>query len=299
MPLQFTSRHLVLALFAASGIGFGLGACAQDPGPSCNAGTLNCVCISGTCYPGLTCIANYCVMGSAEGDETSGDGDGDPTTTGDGDGDPTTGDGDGDPTTTGDGDGDPTTGDGDGDPTTTGGGVGPGEPCDLYAQDCVDGYKCQPGDPAVCTMLPAVPDGEGDDCDLNADSCDLGLACLYTGDPDIGACYPLCAGSMDNPVCDPGQFCADANPPLCLSNCDPLAQDCAAIEACYALTTDMQFVCIPAGDIPVGEACGFLNDCGVGLACTQNGCAEFCDVNNPPLDCDCQELWDSVGLCVL
>jgi uncharacterized protein YkwD len=76
---------------------------------------------------------------STSGDSmtTTGDGDGDPTTTtgdGDGDGDPTTttgdGDGDGDPTTTtGDGDGDPTTttGDGDGDPTTTTG-DGDGDP---------------------------------------------------------------------------------------------------------------------------------------------------------------------------
>ncbi|MFO7561495.1 MAG: hypothetical protein R6X02_02530 [Enhygromyxa sp.] len=75
--------------------------------------------------------------------ETSGDGDGDPST-GDGDGDPSTGDGDGDPST-GDGDGDPSTGDGDGegdkDPY-------PGVPPQLYC----------PGHPAGnCDELEGAP----------------------------------------------------------------------------------------------------------------------------------------------
>jgi hypothetical protein len=56
-------------------------------------------------------------IGTAGDGDTTGDGDGDPSTgDGDGDGDPSTGDGDGDPSTgDGDGDGDPSTGDGDGD----------------------------------------------------------------------------------------------------------------------------------------------------------------------------------------
>ena len=78
--------------------------------------------------------------------ETTGDGDGDPTT---GDGDPTTGDGDGDPT--GDGDGDP--GDGDGDPMMI-------DPC-----EALDGS----GDPLVTAFdFENVAPGNGSPLTLSA-----------------------------------------------------------------------------------------------------------------------------------
>ena len=71
---------------------------------------------------------------TSEGEPSTGDGDGDPSTTGDGDGDATTmGDGDGDATTgDGDGDGDATSGDGDGDTSGDGDGdpVPPIDPCE-------------------------------------------------------------------------------------------------------------------------------------------------------------------------
>jgi hypothetical protein len=85
--LSLTGARLSLALapLCASlllGLGFGI-ACTSDPGLDCTAGTTNCQCApGGMCYPGLQCLAGFCVMGSGEGE--TGDGDGDP---GDGDGD--------------------------------------------------------------------------------------------------------------------------------------------------------------------------------------------------------------------
>ncbi|MFO7567508.1 MAG: hypothetical protein R6X02_32995 [Enhygromyxa sp.] len=61
-----------------------------DGDPGCPVGSEGCPCTNGGgCDPGLTCEVGVCAP------DSTGDGDGDPTT-GDGDGDPTTGDGDGD-----------------------------------------------------------------------------------------------------------------------------------------------------------------------------------------------------------
>ena len=85
--LMFARLSLALAplctsLFLGLGLGF---ACTSDSGGDCTPGTTNCVCASGNqCYPGLQCLAGYCVQGSGEGE------------TGNGDGDPGDGDGDGD-----------------------------------------------------------------------------------------------------------------------------------------------------------------------------------------------------------
>jgi hypothetical protein len=84
--LTFARLSLAFAPLCASlflGLGFGF-ACTPDAGSNCTPGTTNCDCAAGNqCYPGLQCLAGYCVQGSAEG-ETGGDGD---TGNGDGDGD--------------------------------------------------------------------------------------------------------------------------------------------------------------------------------------------------------------------
>jgi hypothetical protein len=77
-----TGARLSLALatsFVGLGLGFGI-ACSSDGGNDCSPGTANCQCAAGgMCYPGLQCLANFCVMGLAEEGETGdpGDGDGD------------------------------------------------------------------------------------------------------------------------------------------------------------------------------------------------------------------------------
>jgi hypothetical protein len=86
---------LLAPLFASSFIGLGFGlACTPDAGSDCSVGTTNCACAAGgMCYPGLQCLAGYCVMLGGEGEtgsEADGDGDEDP---GDGDGDNPCGDG--------------------------------------------------------------------------------------------------------------------------------------------------------------------------------------------------------------
>jgi hypothetical protein len=69
---------LCAALFVGLGLGFGI-ACSPDAGSGCSPGTANCQCAGGNmCYPGLQCLAGFCVMGVGEGETgESGDGDGD------------------------------------------------------------------------------------------------------------------------------------------------------------------------------------------------------------------------------
>jgi hypothetical protein len=135
---------------------------------------------------------------SAEGMDEVGDGDGDPTTTGDGDGDgdgdPTTtgdGDGDGDPTT-GDGDGDPTTGDGDGDPTT---GDGDGDPA------------CIPVDDTACAQCTAS------NCCMEIGACEANEDC---------SCFTTCIAGGDN-----SQTCAQ----MCMVN-PMMITELMALRAC-------------------------------------------------------------------
>jgi len=69
--------------------------------------------------------------------------------------------------------------------------------------------------------------------------------------------------------------------PLCLRQCDPLAQDCAVGSGCYAVGD--AFICVPTYDpAAAGETCPYLNGCLPGLVCIDGSflttCAEasFC-----------------------
>jgi hypothetical protein len=74
---------VLVPLCASLFVGLGLGvACTPDAGSSCTPGTTNCDCApGGMCYPGLQCLAGFCVMLGGEegetGDADAGDGDGD------------------------------------------------------------------------------------------------------------------------------------------------------------------------------------------------------------------------------
>lgn len=253
-------------------------------------------------------------------------------------------------TKAGDGDGTDEGGDGDGDgdqTTTTGvttmgfvpddsdfGGV---SECDPFMQDCPDGEKCVPygstggnWDANKCVLV--MGDGvEGDPCTYGGvveatDSCGAGLHCWDVMDVDgqpQGVCTAFCSGSADNPTCNPGTSCLIANDGsinLCIVTCDPLQQDCGSGLACFWANND--FNCIfTTQDIPLGDPCGFINDCVAGTGCLAaevmpncNGsacCGAFCDLSDPTCmqqGTECSAFfeegmappgYENVGVCIL
>jgi hypothetical protein len=246
----------------------------------------------------------------------------------------------------GDGDGDP--GDGDGDPTTTTGtslttgfvptidipGV---SECDPFLQDCPEGEKCVPyaaaggvWDANKCVEVTGS-NSAGDTCTYAgivdaSDDCDENTHCWDVMDVDgmnVGVCTPFCTGTPDDPICAPGTSCLIANDGsinLCITTCDPLLQDCGAGLACFWANND--FNCIfTTQDIPLDEACGYINDCQAGLICMDatllpacNGsacCAAYCDLTDPScstMGTECTPFFEEgmappeyvdVGVCIL
>ena len=191
-------------------------------------------------------------------------------------------------------------------PDETGGDV---ESCDIFAQDCPQGQKCNawaqgggsswdatkcvPVEPnaaevgAPCTMMGGSASG--------LDSCVKGAICLAEEDKDVGSCVELCGCSSENPVCTTADTrCLVANGgvlPLCLSSCDPLVPGaCGASELC--LPIEEGFICIfgaSGGAGEIGDNCEFANSCKPGLVCIPNMdnfpgcdasgcCTPFCEV---------------------
>src|SRR5690606_27152106 len=73
------------------------------------------------------------------------------------------------------------------------------------------------------------------------DSCDEHSVCwnaMYGGGNPTGTCVEFCSGSPDDPMCSVGSSCVITSSaiPLCLDQCDPLAQDCADGLGCYWAT---------------------------------------------------------------
>jgi hypothetical protein len=179
--------------------------------------------------------------------------------------------------------------------------------CDPFAQDCPEGEKCVPygstgsnWDANKC--VPVMGDGQpGDPCisggNVEAtDDCGAESYCWDVMDvdgADVGVCTEFCQGSADDPLCPEQTSCLIANEgsiTLCIQSCDPLLQDCSAGLACYWTSND--FNCIfTTQDIPLGEPCGFINDCVAGTGCLAadvlpacNGsacCASFCSIADP------------------
>ncbi|NJK32868.1 MAG: ribulose phosphate epimerase [Deltaproteobacteria bacterium] len=207
--------------------------------------------------------------------------------------------------------------------------------CDPFAQDCPEGEKCvayasaggtwdankcvmvmgdgQPGDP--CTYADAVT--STDDCAANS-------WCWDVNAEGMGVCTSFCTGSADAPLCEMQMTsCSIANNGsinLCLTNCDPLLQDCSDGQACFF--DGGNFVCANATqDIPTGEPCGFINDCAAGNVCLgaesfpscggSACCGAFCDLTDPTCtlpDTECVAFYEEgtappgyedVGVCVL
>jgi hypothetical protein len=196
--------------------------------------------------------------------------------------------------------------------------TGPGDPtfvpeydgpmlsnCDVFAQDCPDGEKCVPysstgGSWDAHKCVPVTGNqAHGEPCTYAGtaeatDDCDENSGCYDVHEADgelIGTCHAFCMGTPDDPECPPSTSClisSSGSLGYCITACDPVAQDCGAGLGCY--WTGGTFSCVfAAQNIPVGEPCGFINDCAPGLLCANtdvlpacNGsacCAIFCSLS--------------------
>jgi hypothetical protein len=176
--------------------------------------------------------------------------------------------------------------------------------CDPFAQDCPEGEKCVPygstgGNWDANKCVTVMGDGvAGDTCTYGGtteatDDCDADSHCWDVMDDGngnlVGVCTPFCTGTADDPVCPPSTSCLIANEgsiTLCIATCDPLVQDCGEGLACFWANNG--FNCIfTTQDIPLGEPCGYINDCVAGLICLDATvlpscggsacCGSFCD----------------------
>jgi len=197
----------------------------------------------------------------------------------------------------------------------TSGGTGA---CDPKSQDCPRGEKCtavspmegQPWGINVC--VPVAGEGQvGDPCDIQGgkytglDNCGVGYICLLTDDEGFGGtCVEFCD---ENDLCPlSGAKCVtynDGSLPICLSNCDPLLQDCAMGQGCYPSGGD-SFVCfktsVGQGEGGQGSGCNYTNQCQPGLMCLgaassagcldANGCCSpFCAISEGAGPCQAGE----------
>lgn len=209
--------------------------------------------------------------------------------------------------------------------------------CDPFLQDCPDGEKCVPynssgdtWDANKCVMVNGTGVA-GDPCTSTGsveatDDCDANTLCWDVMEVDgalVGVCTEFCGGTPDDPICPPSTSCLivnDGSITLCIPTCDPLIQDCGAGLACFWAANS--FNCIfTTQDIPVGEPCGYINDCQAGLICLDatvlpscNGaacCGEFCEIpdgtcSTPGTECiEFFEMgmappgYETVGVCII
>ncbi len=158
--------------------------------------------------------------------------------------------------------------------------------CDVWAQDCPAGEKCNAWassggtwDATRCVTVADNPGQPGDTCTVEGngasglDDCDIGAMCFNVDvETNIGVCVEMCSGSPANPICEtPNTSCTISNQDvliLCQPLCNPLANECPPGEACYTVG-DVQ-VCAPdvsdGGGGP-GEPCEFINTCSSGTFC--------------------------------
>jgi len=184
--------------------------------------------------------------------------------------------------------------------------------CDIFEQDCPQGYKCNPFsadgnlalDGARCVPVEDDPDGVGEPCSWESngqdgqDSCVGGTVCL--GPWRSPTCTELCGGTEAAPTCtrsDASCFVAsETTVHLCLTACDPLGDPCEGGGWCLPL--DSSFFCTPPNvglvGNPLGSSCEYVNECEAGLLCgptapslcgdeAQRCCLPPCDLGAP--DC--------------
>ncbi len=197
------------------------------------------------------------------------------------------------------------------------------EDCDVFAQDCPDGFKCAPfandgsnsWNDLRCVPVVPEPVDLGGDCMVEGppasgmDDCGVGEMCFNVDqDTGVGECTDLCGGTPEEPTCQlEGATCSisAAGPiSICLLPCDPLTDSCDADEVCAPVSTT-PFACVPAaGEAGEGDGCEFVNQCAAGLGCfpaaagfcseeDANCCLPYCDVNAPdcPDGLTCTSYW--------
>lgn len=177
------------------------------------------------------------------------------------------------------------------------------DPCDLGAQDCGEGQKCNPaagrggssifqGTP-LC--VPLVPDAKppGAPCSVfgdwldGTDDCEQGSVCLWPDDQGIGQCHALCNIQTEDPPdpsCPPGDSCFGLACQTCFwgycdQPCDPRElSSCEAGEVCQDSVGT--WFCLPdaSGDAGQdGDPCEFVNSCDPGLFCAFAETLPDCD----------------------
>jgi hypothetical protein len=198
-------------------------------------------------------------------------------------------------------------------------GGGPAFECDVWAQNCPAGEKCNiwanDGGSAwnATKCVPVMPnaDAESEPCTTigdalsGLDSCELGSFC-WDMDPEtgLGLCVAFCIGSEANPTCaDPEKRCTGKDFNICLPVCSPIEQDCPVGCACYPSSDEFQ--CFPVAaeeDMGhYGDDCEFINVCQPGLFCSNpesvpsciggiGCCSSYCDLSAP----DCPGMEDGV-----
>lgn len=188
------------------------------------------------------------------------------------------------------------------------GGSGNGSQCDIWAQDCSEGFKCVAEDvhgEARCRPLSNNPDQVGDPCsDLgvnDGDSCDVDGMCIN------GICKQVCGGSANSPTCGSlSQLCHiyEEGVPVCEEECDPLLYaSCEAGETCATGFSSLEvFSCVPTeGPLGTsGDACADITQCAQGHACLPADVLPFgfCDGNASQCCsqlCDLDENYDCGG----
>ncbi len=190
--------------------------------------------------------------------------------------------------------------------------MGEASTCDIFAQDCGPGEKCNAWaegggsswNATKCVPVDADPDGIGEPCTVEGggvsgiDSCVKGAMCFGVGDDNMGTCIEQCSCSADNPVCTTqNTTCSITNEgvlALCLSICDPLdVGACGGGDVC--ISSGEFFICVidASGDAGgVGDNCQFANACDPGLFCGSNSgafpgcddvgcCTPFCELTAP------------------
>ena len=178
--------------------------------------------------------------------------------------------------------------------------------CDLYAQDCPDGFRCLPWtfegefDPTatVCTPVAAEPVGHNEPCEVDyddcTDNCPPGDYCLGSTEFGGGLCVGFCDPNFDEVTCAEGDSCttcAKCGLGTCYPGCDPIAPDCPAeAPVCELDPPGDGFMClpIPEGTRAQGEQCDALFRCETGLICVGEDAVDGCD----GLGACCTELCD-------
>jgi hypothetical protein len=175
-----------------------------------------------------------------------------------------------------------------------GGGPGGGFECNPVTQDCPEGEKCMPwandgGDrwnATRCSPLSPQPFQPGEACTVEGsgfsgvDDCDLGVMC-WRVDPktNTGTCHQLCGTIPGESTCPDGFVCSQPygyGLRICVTPCDPLAQDCPPGEGCYP--AGLAFGCLPTLDaiVPDGDVCEYRTECVPGSFCADAADLETC-----------------------